>query len=107
MNLSTVSTHFLLCNGNSCTKNGAESVTESMRSTIKSCQLHTQIHTTKTLCNGQCKKGPIVIEYPKGVWYQQMTPELAVDLIQAKRDQKPFIKNRLYTYVNDCFRVEK
>ncbi|WP_408011491.1 (2Fe-2S) ferredoxin domain-containing protein [Pseudalkalibacillus sp. A8] len=74
--------HILLCNGKSCTKNGAEDVTNAIREEIKALGLTKTIHTTKTLCNGQCKRGPTVITYPDGVWYQYMTSESGKELVQ-------------------------
>ncbi|WP_059104884.1 (2Fe-2S) ferredoxin domain-containing protein [Shouchella shacheensis] len=107
MNLEGVSGHFLLCNGKSCTRKGAEAVTQAVRKTINDHDFTKSIHTTKTWCNGQCKHGPIVISYPKGDWYQAMTPTLAKQLVLAHIQRQPFLNNRLYTYAEEHFKKEE
>ena len=64
--------HLFLCNGSSCSENGAEDVIKTIRDEIRAHGLHDQIHTTRTLCNGRCDDGPIVIVEPEGLWYKQV-----------------------------------
>ncbi|CAM3791238.1 (2Fe-2S) ferredoxin domain-containing protein [Mesobacillus zeae] len=75
-NLSGVNSHILICNGSSCMRKGGEEVTEAIRREIAELNLDSRIHTTRTRCNGRCKDACIVIEYPEGTWYKEMTPEL-------------------------------
>ncbi|MDQ0243452.1 (2Fe-2S) ferredoxin [Bacillus fengqiuensis] len=72
-----------LCSGKSCIRNGAEDVTKSIRDEIRQSNAGHDIHTTKTLCNGKCKEGPIVIVYPDDVWYGEMAEDEGRKLIQA------------------------
>lgn len=81
MDVENITTHLFLCHGKSCTKNGADEVTQAIRVTINECKLTDTIHTTKTLCNGQCSSGPIVISYPQGNWYGKMTSDVGKELI--------------------------
>ncbi len=39
------------------------------------------MHTTKTLCNGRCDDGPIVIVQPDGLWYKHVDPSAARRLV--------------------------
>ncbi len=96
-------THFILCNGKSCTRKGAEALTVSLRMTITEAELSGLLYTTKSLCNGQCKHGPIVIAYPRGDWYGSMTPQLAKKLVQAEEKYDRFTNNLLYQYKNGRF----
>ena len=96
-------THFLLCNGKTCTKKGAEEVTNTIRRTIHQMGLDKTVHTTKTLCNGQCQNGPIVIAYPRGDWFQVMNPTLAKELIIAEAKKEEYKINLLYTYKKGKF----
>jgi (2Fe-2S) ferredoxin len=75
--LQKVKKHILLCNGGSCKKSGAEEVTDAIRASIIKQGLQDEIHTTKTLCNGRCNDGPIVIVMPDCIWFQKMQIELA------------------------------
>ncbi|HWO96270.1 MAG TPA: (2Fe-2S) ferredoxin domain-containing protein [Bacillus sp. (in: firmicutes)] len=71
-----------LCNGKSCIRNGAEGVTEAIRDEIRQLNVEHDIRTTKTMCNGKCKEGPIVIVYPDNVWYGEMTQDDGRKLVQ-------------------------
>ena len=79
--LNKVDKHLFLCNGGSCKLLGAEESTAAIRAYIKDCGMDESIHTTKTLCNGRCKDGPIVIAQPDGIWFKGITRELAGTLV--------------------------
>ncbi|MFC3882169.1 ferredoxin [Bacillus songklensis] len=76
------SKHILLCNGKSCIRNGADEVTKAIRDEIHRQQASRDIHTTKTLCNGRCEEGPIIIVYPDDGWYGEMTGEEGRNMIK-------------------------
>jgi (2Fe-2S) ferredoxin len=97
--LSKVTKHLFLCNGGSCKKNGAEALTDAIRSAIVDKGLQEKIHTTKTLCNGRCNDGPIIIAMPDGQWFKGVNPE------EADRFVKEYLlegtmraENLLYRY---------
>ena len=79
--LTKVSRHLFLCNGSSCKKLGAEESTAAIRSAINACGFTHIIHTTKTLCNGRCKDGPVVISQPDGTWFKQLSEEKAQEFV--------------------------
>ena len=79
--LTKVRTHLFLCNGSTCKSKGAEESTKIIRETIHACGLHDQVHTTKTMCNGRCDDGPVLIVQPEGQWYKEITPEIARDFV--------------------------
>ncbi|WP_339167957.1 (2Fe-2S) ferredoxin domain-containing protein [Brevibacillus sp. FSL L8-0520] len=81
-NLSSTRKHVLLCNGGSCTRAGAEEVTKAFRSAIKEAGLDDLVHTTKTYCNGRCEDSCVLIVYPEGTWYRNVTPQLAEEIVQ-------------------------
>ncbi|MDQ0879288.1 ferredoxin [Peribacillus sp. V2I11] len=105
MNLDGISKHLLICNGKTCTKNGAEGVTETIRGELKNLELQKEIHTTKTLCNGQCKHGPIVVLYPQGTWYKEMNKTKSEELIrQLKENDNVHFDSELYCYDGKAFK---
>lgn len=73
--------HLFICNGGACKNKGAELSTEIIRDNIKIMGMHEQVHTTKTLCNGRCQEGPLVIVQPENKWYQDLTPENAKQFV--------------------------
>ncbi|MFN7249999.1 MAG: (2Fe-2S) ferredoxin domain-containing protein [Anaerobacillus sp.] len=81
-NLTETHLHLLICNGSSCNKAGAEQLTQAIRKEIADRSLDCSIHTTRTLCNGRCHDKCVVISYPDGHWYKEMTSEDASPLIE-------------------------
>ncbi|UAL53537.1 (2Fe-2S) ferredoxin domain-containing protein [Bacillus sp. CMF21] len=105
MNLDGFSKHLLICSGKTCTKNGAEEVTETIRGELKNLELQKEIHTTKTLCNGQCKHGPIAVLYPQGIWYKEMNKTKSEELIrQLKENNNDHIGSELYCHDGKTFK---
>jgi NADH:ubiquinone oxidoreductase subunit E len=57
--ITKVKTHLFMCNGGTCKLRGAEESSAAIRAAITESGMDEEIHTTKTLCNGRCKDGPI------------------------------------------------
>ena len=75
--LTLVKKHLFLCAGGSCKNNGAEESIVALRERVAELGMDDHIHTTKTLCNGRCQEGPIMIVEPDGIWYQKVDAEIA------------------------------
>lgn len=102
-----VQRHILICNGKSCCKNGGEEVAEAIRDQIKKSGYTTKfIHTTKTLCNGQCKNGAITILYPDGIWYKEMDEESGRKLIEEIKEELP-LEQKILLYYEEQHFIEK
>lgn len=74
-NLQQTRCHLLVCNGSSCMQRQADEVTLAIRDEISALGLDRHIHTTRTRCNGRCADACVVVAYPEGIWYKDMTPE--------------------------------
>lgn len=96
--LTEIRAHLFLCNGQSCKLLGAEESTEAIRTAIKEAGLAAEVHTTKTLCNGRCKDGPVVISQPDGLWFRKMTKEKAVSFVQSLSEGQVLREYVLYRY---------
>jgi (2Fe-2S) ferredoxin len=81
-NLSKTTHHVLICNGVNCMKRQGEEVTLTIRDEIAKQEADMQIHTSRTLCNGRCEDACVVIAYPEGVWYREVTPEIARKIVK-------------------------
>ena len=81
--LTQVQRHLFLCNGGTCKQNGSEESSAAIRKAIADAGLNNEIHTTKTLCNGRCKDGPIVISQPEGIWFKQMATENVAPFVKT------------------------
>ena len=82
-NLSETKYHLMICNGGSCKKAGAEELTQAIRKEITERKLDSVIHTSRSLCNGRCKDKCVVIQYPEGNWYKNMSSDDAPKLIDS------------------------
>ncbi|WCN38815.1 (2Fe-2S) ferredoxin domain-containing protein [Aneurinibacillus uraniidurans] len=96
--------HLLICNGGSCMRAGGEDVTQAIRNEIAAHHADALIHTTRTRCNGRCEDACVVISYPAGRWYKDMTPEAGRALVRDHLgDVSTDLHNQtVYTYVDKC-----
>ncbi len=93
--LSKVRYHVFLCEGDSCTKRGACDVTSTLRAEIARLGLDEVVHTTRTRCNGRCQDGPIVIVYPDGIWYRDVSTESAAEIVTNHLAEELILHNTL------------
>ncbi|WP_379162124.1 ferredoxin [Paenibacillus sp. sgz5001063] len=97
-NLQGTVNHLLICGGSSCRKNKGEEVAEAIEDEIDKQGAASQIHTTVTECNGRCSDACIVISYPEGVWYREMTPKAGKKLVRKLLQREQLEDHILYTY---------
>ena len=71
----------LVCGGTGCTSSHSMKVIERLESTLKEMGLD-DVLVVKTGCFGLCSLGPIMIVYPEGAFYAQMTPEHAETVVK-------------------------
>jgi len=66
----------LVCGGTGCTSSHSLKVIEQLEKSFKELGID-DVLIVKTGCFGLCALGPIMIVYPEGAFYSQMTPEHA------------------------------
>ena len=66
----------LVCGGTGCTSSHSMKVIEQLEKSLEELGLK-DVLVVKTGCFGLCALGPIMIVYPEGAFYAQMTPEHA------------------------------
>ena len=66
----------LVCGGSGCTSSHSLKVIEQLEKSLKELNIN-DVLIVKTGCFGLCALGPIMIVYPEGAFYSQMTPEHA------------------------------
>lgn len=66
----------LVCGGTGCTSSHSRKVIEQLEESFKELGID-DVLIVKTGCFGLCALGPIMIVYPEGAFYSQMTPEHA------------------------------
>ncbi|WP_078428610.1 (2Fe-2S) ferredoxin domain-containing protein [Alkalihalobacterium alkalinitrilicum] len=102
-NLTKTEHHILICNGSSCKKAGAEALTQSIRSEIAEKGLDPVIHTSRTLCNGRCHDKCVLISYPVGRWYKEMTSADAPRFIEGLITGDGMEEKISHSYNGACF----
>lgn len=86
--LNNVSQIVFICNGDSCSKKGAEHNTLVLRNKITECGIQDTTHTIKTKCCGQCEHGPVVFMQSDNIWYQQVDETTATEIVTAHLVQR-------------------
>ncbi len=102
--LEGMQTHLLICNGESCMLRSGEEVTLAIRKEISRLGADRLIHTTRTRCNGRCSDGCIVIAYPEGAWYKDMTPTAGKELVRGVIEGRQLEGRLLYSFNENAIR---
>lgn len=85
-------------------RKGGEEVTLAIRDEIAAQGAAAQIHTTRTRCNGRCEDACVVIVYPEGVWYKEITPELGREVVKRHLTGGPALEElMIYSYDGESF----
>lgn len=72
----------LVCGGTGCTSSNSTDIIENLRNEIKNANLENKVKVHLTGCFGFCAKGPIVKIYPDNVFYTEVSPSDALDIVQ-------------------------
>ncbi len=72
----------MLCGGEGCSAAGSEKVKTALSDEIKKHGLENKIEIEMTECNGFCAIGPVMTVQPGGVFYQNIKPEDAAELVE-------------------------
>ena len=73
----------LVCGGTGCSSSDSLEIIENLKNEIEKAGLSNQVEVQLTGCFGFCAKGPIVKVYPDNVFYIQVKPEDAHEIIQS------------------------
>lgn len=75
--------HVFICtSGKTCPGQGAEAVLDAFRREISELGLKKEIRINKSGCLDQCGHGPVAVVYPEGIWYANLKPEDAHEIIR-------------------------
>ena len=86
----------LVCGGTGCTSSGSKKILEALDNELKAQGIENEILVVRTGCFGLCSLGPIVIVYPEGTFYAQVTPEGVVRIVDEHLKNDQVCKDLLY-----------
>lgn len=88
----------LCCTSTPCLAVGADKVYESLKTAVAANGLAAKVEAVSTGCMGPCSRGPLVrVQHAadEEVMYEQVTPELAEEIVQNHAQKTPLEKNLL------------
>ncbi|MCD8089419.1 MAG: NADH-quinone oxidoreductase subunit NuoF [Clostridiales bacterium] len=86
----------LVCGGTGCTSSGSKKVIEALEAALNEQGIEKEILVVKTGCFGLCALGPIMIVYPEGCFYSQVTPEGVRRIVEEHLKNNNIVKELLY-----------
>ncbi|HCX65132.1 MAG TPA: NADH-quinone oxidoreductase subunit NuoF [Eubacteriaceae bacterium] len=73
--------HILVCGGTGCQASDSTTLLLNLKDEIKNAGLENEVEAFVTGCFGFCEKGPIVKIFPENVFYVEVTPDDAKEII--------------------------
>lgn len=86
----------LVCGGTGCTSADSNLIIENLRNEIKNAGLESQAEVHLTGCFGFCAKGPIVKVFPDNVFYVQVTPDDAKEIVDTHLVKHEIVERLLF-----------
>ena len=77
----SIRTHILVCTGGGCIACGSLLVSAAFRQSLRDHQLDGEIKVVESGCLGPCSIGPVVVIYPDGVFYENVKPADAEEIV--------------------------
>ena len=84
--------HVLVCGGTGCTSSGSVTIREVFEKELNASGIANDVKIVQTGCFGLCALGPVVIVYPEGTFYSQVTPEDVPGYISKPSKECPMCK---------------
>lgn len=92
--------HVLICSGGklvgdklgTCHTRDAGKLVRKLMEELEERDLGSEIIVNTTSCYGICDKGPIMVVYPDGVWYGNLTPEKLETIVEEHLENGKAVK---------------
>jgi len=80
----------LLCFGSGCVSAGAKKIKEELQKLVREYDIESEVNIIETGCMGPCDYGPLMLIYPEGVFYKELTPQDMKEVVEEH-----FVKGRV------------
>jgi NADH:ubiquinone oxidoreductase subunit F (NADH-binding)/(2Fe-2S) ferredoxin len=91
----------MLCGGASCRARGSLKIKETLEQELKQRNLDSEVSIYVTGCNGFCTQGPLLTLYPGGIFYESLTQDDVIPIIEQHLLKGEPHTKRLYTLGKD------
>lgn len=78
-----IRSHIMICGGTGYTSSGSKKIQERFHELINSYRLENEVEIVQTGCFGLCALGPVVIVYPDGTFYSQVTTDDVEEIVES------------------------
>ena len=85
-----------VCAGSGCSAAGAHDLLDKLRQEVDKRGLHNAIDVKSTGCHGFCERGPVMIVWPEGTFYNKVTAGSAADLVASVSNGHKPVEKLLY-----------
>jgi len=91
-----VRSYVLVCGGTGCTSNKSLEIIEALKQEIAANDLSNDVQVVTTGCFGLCAKGPIMVIYPEGSFYQNVAIEDVKEIVSEHLVKGRIVKRLLH-----------
>jgi NADH-quinone oxidoreductase subunit F len=85
-----------VCCGSGCTAAGGNEVAAALRRSLQKSGLEDKIEVKTTGCHGFCEKGPVMIIWPEGTFYNRVAPSDAAAIVASSSNGRKPVEKLLF-----------
>ena len=94
--------HVLVCGGTGCTSSGSPKIQDAFNQEIEKNGLTEEVKVVQTGCFGLCALGPVVIIYPDGTFYSNVTVEDVAEIVSEHLLKGRVVERLVYNDTGDA-----
>ena len=94
--------HVLVCGGTGCTSSGSPKIQDAFNQEIVKNGLSEEVKVVQTGCFGLCALGPVVIVYPDGTFYSNVTVEDVAEIVSEHLLKGRVVERLVYNDTGDA-----
>ena len=94
--------HVLVCGGTGCTSSGSPKIQDAFHQEIEKNGLAEEVKVVQTGCFGLCALGPVVIVYPDGTFYSNVTVDDVAEIVSEHLLKGRVVERLVYNDTGDA-----
>ncbi|MBR5868240.1 MAG: NAD(P)H-dependent oxidoreductase subunit E, partial [Clostridia bacterium] len=101
-----IRTHVMVCGGTGCTSSDSPAICAAMQKELEAKGIAEEVKIVQTGCFGLCALGPIMIVYPDGTFYTQVTVDDVAEIVEEHLLKGRPVSRLIYNEVAEGHKVE-